>query len=379
MGVSPGGFAGAFSSRKKNISVQAPGGQAGSPEMRSPVQEGHENREQEVGPGHNVVMGGGGQDGEPGGDEVLTIPAGVPQPPAEEIEKGDRVGGRQTIGIAGDNQRGDLQSGNALRPIVVLAQSLPHAENQAREIFRLGSETQVVLVDGSVHKELGGEGGHPRLHFWMPAGPFERRGDQHEPLDKFWMANGGLQSHGAAQGEAQQGGLSQSKLPDQAGDIVGHVLETDGAIRERRTPVPIQVNPDDLVFLGQRGRERGEHLKGAKAAVQHDQRLPGSMYLVVQRDPVDSSVRSRRVVRSRRHEYFLLTSLVCYNSLCYKYILIVRRQSGKPGRTPHGKGGSGVERGWAPGARPPGSPAGLFSGRVTFPPLLPALSDTQDD
>src|SRR5438309_11935011 len=136
----------------------------------------------------------------------------------------------------------------------------------------------------------------------MPASPFERSRDQHEVVDPFWMANGGLQSYGTAKREAKQVGFFESEMLYQASDIVSHVLKAEGAIREGCASVPIQIDPNDLILLSQRGRKSGEHLKGPKATVKHDQRLASSMDLIVQGDPVYRSVVSCWIVCIGCHE-----------------------------------------------------------------------------
>src|SRR6202035_2508788 len=106
--------------------------------------------------------------------------------------------------------------------------------------------------------------------------------------------------------EAKQVGFFESEMLDEAGDIVSHVLKTERAIREGCASMPIQIDTNDLVLLSKRGRKSREHLKGAKAAVKHDQRLASSMNLIVQVDSVDRSVVSCWIVRIGCHEHILL-------------------------------------------------------------------------
>src|SRR5260370_35122289 len=120
----------------------------------------------------------------------------------------------------------------------------------------------------------------------MRGRPFERRRNQDEVVDPFWMANGGLQSHGTAKREAKEVGFFESEMLYQASDIVSHVLKAEGAIREGCASVSIQIDTNDLILLSQRGRKSGEHLKGPKASVKHDQRLASSMDLIVQGDTI---------------------------------------------------------------------------------------------
>src|SRR5258708_3087647 len=120
------------------------------------------------------------------------------------------------------------------------------------------------------------------------------------------MANGGLESHGTAKREAKQVGFFESEMPYQASDIVSHVLKTDGAIREGCASVSIQIDTNDLILLSKRGSKSGEHLKGPKATVKHDQRLASSMNLIVKGNSVDRSVCSCWIVRISCHEQLLL-------------------------------------------------------------------------
>src|SRR5215469_8509988 len=140
----------------------------------------------------------------------------------------------------------------------------------------------------------------------MPASTFERCGDYHKFVDIFWMANGGLQSHGTTKRVAKEISFFESKLLYQASDIVGHLLKTDGAISESCTSVPVKIDAHDLVVLGERGRKGSEHVEGAKAPVKHDQRLASSMNLIVQVDSIDRSVFSCWIVGIGCHEQRLL-------------------------------------------------------------------------
>src|SRR5712692_2644833 len=200
---------------------------------------------------------------------MFIIPASILKATAKEVEKRYRMGRRKTIGIASDNQRGGSQSGNTLCPIIVLTQSFLHVGDQAREIFWFRRNTRIGIIDGSIHKELRFDGGHACLHFGMPASPFERCGDHHEFVDTFWMANGGLESHGTAKREAKEVGFFESEMLDEVSDIVSHFFKTDGAIREGCASVSIQIDTDDLILRSQRGRKSCEHLKGPKATVKH--------------------------------------------------------------------------------------------------------------
>src|SRR5690348_1587530 len=214
--------------------------------------------------------------------------------------------GRKTIRIARDNERGGSQSGNRLCPIIVLTQGFPHFGDQARKIFWLWRNAHIGIMDGSPKKELRGEGGHAGLHFGMPASPFEGGGDQHKFVDTFWMANGGLQSHGTTKRVAKQVGFFESEMLYQASDIVSHVFKTEGAISEGCASVSIQIDTNDLMVESERGSKSREHLKGSKATVKHDQRPASSMNLIVKVNSVYSSVVSCWIVRMGCHEQLLL-------------------------------------------------------------------------
>src|SRR6266568_3467173 len=239
------------------------------------------------------------------------------------------MAGRKTISIAGDNEHGGFQSGNLLAPIIILTEGFSHVGNQSRKIFWLGCKTQIAIIDGSIHKELRGEGCHSGLHFGMPASPFERGRDQHEVVDPFWMANGGLKSYGTAKRKAKQVGFFESEMLDQASDIISHVLKAEGAIREGGTSVPIQIDTNDLITRSQHRRKSSEHLKGAKATVKHDQGRALSMNLIVQGDSIDNSVVSCWMVCRVCHKQLLLTFLAFCKELCYRYILIARCKTGE--------------------------------------------------
>src|SRR5437879_11567032 len=135
---------------------------------------------------------------------MFPIPASILEPATQEGEKLDGMRRRKTIRIASDNERGSFQSGNMLCPIIVLTHGFFHGSDQSGEIFWVWCNTLIGIMDGSPNKELRGDGCHTSLHFGMPASPFEGGGDHDEPVDPFWMANGGLQSHGTPKREAKQ-------------------------------------------------------------------------------------------------------------------------------------------------------------------------------
>src|SRR6266849_8367860 len=105
-------------------------------------------------------------------------------------------------------------------------------------------------------------------------------------------------------------------MPYQTSNIVSHVLKTNGAISEGCASVPMQADTNDLIIRSQRGRKSGEHLKGSKATVKHDQRLARSMNLIVQVDSVDRSIFSCWIVCLGCHEQLLLKYLACCKELC---------------------------------------------------------------
>src|SRR6266581_4861299 len=208
---------------------------------------------------------------------------------------------RKSIRIASDNQGGGSQSRNKFCPIIVLTHGFLHFGDKSRKIFWLWRNTHIGIMYGSTNKELRGDGRHACLHFGMPASPFEGCGDHHEFVDTFWIANGGLESHGTAKREAKQVGFFEFEMVDEANNIVSHVLKTDGAISEGCASVSIQIDTNDLMVESERGRKSSEHLKGSKATVKHNQRLASSMNLIVQVDSVDRSVFSCWIVRIGCH------------------------------------------------------------------------------
>src|SRR5438034_3418101 len=220
---------------------------------------------------------------------------------------------RKTIRITSDNQSGGSQSGNQLCPIIVLTQGFRHFGDKSRKIFWLWRNTHIGVMYGSANKGLRGDGCHACLHFGMPASPFEGCGDNYELVDTFWMANGGLQSHGTTKRVAEEVGCFESEVVDEASNIVRHLFQTDGAISEGCASVSIKIDTNDLVVESERGRKGSEHLKGSKAAVEHDQRLASSMNLIVKVDPVYRNVFSCWIVRIGCHEQKLLS---LYHSLC---------------------------------------------------------------
>ena len=60
-------------------------------------------------------------------------------------------------------------------------------------------------------------------------------------------------------------------------DVVSHQAHLDRSVDIGRSAMALQVNRDDLVVLGQAGKDRPEHLAGAEPAVKQDHRPPGTM------------------------------------------------------------------------------------------------------
>ena len=73
---------------------------------------------------------------------------------------------------------------------------------------------------------------------------------------------------------------------DECRNVVGHGLRAQRTVDVGRTAVPLQVDRDDAALGAELGHDRLEHLAGADAAVQQDERLTGAVLLVVQRHAV---------------------------------------------------------------------------------------------
>ena len=96
--------------------------------------------------------------------------------------------------------------------------------------------------------------------------------------------------HAAAERVADDVRLVEPEVVDQRRDVVGHQPHVDRSVDVGGAAVPLQVDGDDLVALGQRGQDRPEHLARPEPAVQQDQRPPGPVGLVVEVDAVDLGV-----------------------------------------------------------------------------------------
>ena len=79
-------------------------------------------------------------------------------------------------------------------------------------------------------------------------------------------------------------------MVDERPYVVGHEPGVDRAIDVGGASVPLKVDRDDPMALGQGGEDRLEHLARAEPAVQQDQRPPGAVALVVQANAVDVGV-----------------------------------------------------------------------------------------
>ena len=104
------------------------------------------------------------------------------------------------------------------------------------------------------------------------------------------MANGGVERDAAAQRVAHEVRLLEPEVLDEGRDVVGHQLDADRPVDVRRPPMPLQVDGDHLVALGERRQDRPEHLAGPEPAVEQDQGPPRAMRLVVEADPIDVGI-----------------------------------------------------------------------------------------
>jgi hypothetical protein len=77
---------------------------------------------------------------------------------------------------------------------------------------------------------------------------------------------------------------------DERRDVVGHEPGLDRSVDVGGAAVALQVDGDDLVTLGQGGKDRPEHLAGPEPAVQQDHRPPGPAGPEVGVDAVDLGV-----------------------------------------------------------------------------------------
>ena len=98
------------------------------------------------------------------------------------------------------------------------------------------------------------------------------------------------QRHAAAERVADDVRLLEPEVVDEGRDVVGHEPDVDRPIDVRGAAVPLEVDRDDLVALGQRGEYRPEHLARHEPAVEQDHRSPGPVGLVVEVDAVDLGV-----------------------------------------------------------------------------------------
>ena len=105
------------------------------------------------------------------------------------------------------------------------------------------------------------------------------------------MPDGGLQRHAAPQGIAEDIGLPEFQVPDQAGDVVRHRLVGERPIDVGRMAVPLQIDDDDLPGPGEDRQELTElQFAGRQTAVEQDQRLPRAVDLEVELEAVDRDV-----------------------------------------------------------------------------------------
>ena len=115
--------------------------------------------------------------------------------------------------------------------------------------------------------------------------------DVHDQLaDLLRVFRRGEERDAAAERVADEVGLLEPEVVDEGRDVVGHEPDVDRPIDVGGAAVPLEVDRDDLVALGQRREDRPEHLARAEPAVEQDQRPPGPVGLVVEVDAVDLGV-----------------------------------------------------------------------------------------
>jgi len=115
-----------------------------------------------------------------------------------------------------------------------------------------------------------------------------RGGDQ--AADQGRVLDRGQQSHPAAERVAHDVGLVQPEMVDERGNVIGHEPDVDRPVDVGRPAVSLQVGGDDLVPLGERGKDRPEHLTGPEATVQQDQRPPRAVRFVIELEAVHLGV-----------------------------------------------------------------------------------------
>jgi hypothetical protein len=94
----------------------------------------------------------------------------------------------------------------------------------------------------------------------------------------------------AAERISNEVGLVQLKVVDERRDVIGHEPEVDRPIDVGGPAVPLQVDGDDLMARGQRGKDGPEHLARPEPAMQQDQRPSRSVRLEVEVDAIDLGI-----------------------------------------------------------------------------------------
>ena len=104
------------------------------------------------------------------------------------------------------------------------------------------------------------------------------------------MLRRGEERYPSAERVADEVRLLEPEVVDQGRDVVGHEPDVDRPIDVCGAAVPLEVDRDDLVALGQHREDRPEHLTRAEPPVEQDQRPPDTVGLVVKVDAVDLGV-----------------------------------------------------------------------------------------
>src|SRR5215210_2858229 len=96
------------------------------------------------------------------------------------------------------------------------------------------------------------------------------------------MTNGSLQRDAATQGKAEDVGVFEPEVLDQASDVVRHLLEAQRAIDIGSVPVSLEFDRDELPGLGQQWQHLSKvGLNGSETAMKQDQRFTGPVDFVV--------------------------------------------------------------------------------------------------
>jgi hypothetical protein len=117
------------------------------------------------------------------------------------------------------------------------------------------------------------------------------------------MLDGEPEGDAAAERVAHDVDLLGAEPVEDHGHVVAHVDHVDPPVAERRAPVAVQVNADDLAVLGEDRQHGTEHLDRAQPTVQQQERLALSVDLVVVVESVglDAAACFRLRLRRGRH------------------------------------------------------------------------------